>query len=252
MRRLLLALVATQTMGAASGGAQSLAERVAATRDGALTFRFAARPGVCGDGGHYFRLGHSTFGSYGGRGMGPCEPGPVEVRLTRSEGRTTRVESWVGPTRDRQARDLGPVPSSEAARFLTDLARTADTEASEGAIQPAVLADSAVVWPGLLAVARDDRTRSHGARTTAIFWLSRFAASASPGHTNSLDDDERADDLKTHAVFVLSQLPKEEAIPALLDVARTNADRHVRSQALFWLGQTGDRRALDLFESLLR
>src|SRR5258708_21881964 len=236
---------------AGGGGAQTISERVAAVRDGAVTFRFAARPGVCGDGSHYVRLGHSTFGSYGGRYMGTCEQGPVEVRLTQREGKTERVAAWVGAPRDRQAHDLGAVPSAEAARFLTDLARTGETDASARAILPAVLADSAVVWPALLAVARDDRTRSQATRRDAAFWLSRFAASASAGHPNEVDDGEHADDLKSHAVFVLSQLPKDEAIPTLLDVARSNSDRHVRSQALFWLGQSGDRRALDLFESLL-
>lgn len=253
MRSALLASAAVAQMLLATGaGAQAIAERVSAVRDGAVTFHFAARPGVCGDGSHYVRLGHSTFGSYGGRYMGTCEQGPVEVRLTQREGKTERVESWVGAPRDRQAHDLGAVPSAEAARFLTDLARTGDADASVGAIIPAVLADSAVVWPALLAVVRDERTRSQHVRKDAAFWLSRFAASASAGRPNELDDDEHADDLKSHAVFVLSQLPREEAVPALLDVARSNSDRHVRSQALFWLGQTGDRRALDLFESLLR
>ena len=53
-------------------------------------------------------------------------------------------------------------------------------------------------------------------------------------------------------MFVLSQLANHEAVPTLLDIARSNADRRVRGQALFWLGQSGDPRALALFESLLR
>src|SRR5258708_27156511 len=119
MRSALLASAAVAQMLLATGaGAQAIAERVSAVRDGAVTFRFAARPGVCGDGSHYVRLGHSTFGSYGGRHMGTCEPGPVEVRLTQREGRTERVESSVGAPRDRQAHDIGTVPSPEAARVL--------------------------------------------------------------------------------------------------------------------------------------
>ena len=72
----------------------------------------------------------------------------------------------------------------------------------------------------------------------------------SPGAivTNNHADD----DLKSHAVFVLSQLPREEGIPQLLQVARSNKSWRVRSKALFWLGQSGDPRAIDLFESVLR
>ena len=91
----------------------------------------------------------------------------------------------------------------------------------------------------------------------ALFWLSRFASGAVAGHPNDpfeFDDvDETEDeDLKTHAVFVLSQLPNGGGISPLLEIARSNPNRHVRSKALFWLGQSGDPRALVLFESVLR
>jgi hypothetical protein len=50
----------------------------------------------------------------------------------------------------------------------------------------------------------------------------------------------------------MSQLPHGEGVQSLLDVARTNKDAHVRGKALFWLGQSGDPRALRLFESILK
>jgi HEAT repeat protein len=53
-------------------------------------------------------------------------------------------------------------------------------------------------------------------------------------------------------VFVLSQLRNGEGVPALLEVARSNPSDVVRSRSLFWLGQSGDQRALDLFEAILR
>ncbi len=40
-------------------------------------------------------------------------------------------------------------------------------------------------------------------------------------------------------------------MPALIAVARTNRDSEIRKKALFWLGQSNDPRALDLFEELL-
>jgi HEAT repeat protein len=92
-------------------------------------------------------------------------------------------------------------------------------------------------------------------RQDASFWLSRFAAASVAGHPDEImEDDDRTstDELKTHAIFVLSQLPRSEGVPVMLDAARTNGNQHVRSAALFWLGQSGDPRALDLFESLMR
>ena len=56
---------------------------------------------------------------------------------------------------------------------------------------------------------------------------------------------------REQAVFALSQRPRDEGVPALISVARTNKDPEIRKKALFWLGQSHDPRALDLFEELL-
>ena len=241
------------------GGAQSLADRVSSTGDGIVSFHYTARPGVCGDGEHFIRTGRSSYhGSFSnGYPAAPCIVGPVQVRLTVSDGAVTRVQQWVGPLRAREARDLGVVSAPEAARYLVTIAARGTPTASAKAIFPAVLADSATVWPALLAIARDVDTRSKATRQDALFWLSRFASGAVAGRPNDpFDaDDDRGDadeDLKTHAVFVLSQLPNGAGIPHLLEVARSNPSRRVRSQALFWLGQSGDPRAIALFESVLR
>jgi hypothetical protein len=57
--------------------------------------------------------------------------------------------------------------------------------------------------------------------------------------------------VKKKAVFALSQMPKEEGVPKLIDVARTNKNFEVRKQAMFWLGQSNDPRALTFFERIL-
>lgn len=239
--------------------AQSLASRIAAGEDGPVTFHYAPRPGVCGDGVHFIRTGRSSYhGSFSSkRPMEPCIFGPVQVRLTLEDGAVLRVETWVGPLRSREARELGAVPAPEAARYLMTIAARETPRASAKAIFPAVLADSVTIWPALLDIARDTDTRSRSTRQDALFWLSRFASGAVAGRPNNpfAEDDEALtgdDDLKTHAVFVLSQLPRTEGIPELLEVALSNPSWRVRSQALFWLGQSGDSRAIALFESVLR
>ena len=221
-----------------------------------MSFYFTSRPGVCGDGEHFIRTGRHTFhGSFrDGQEMEPCIEGPVQVRLTLVGGDVTQLRYWVGPLRSRNARDLGDVPAPEAARYLLTVAQRAAPNPSAKAIMPAVLADSAVVWPTLLDIARDARGKT--TRMESMLWLSRFATAKIAGHPNDpledYDDDDPDDDLKRQAVFVLSQLPNGEGIPELLRVARSNASPHVRGQAFFWLGQSGDSRALTLFESILR
>ena len=184
-------------------------------------------------------------------------PGPVQVRLTLENGVVHRVQYWVGPVRDRIAMDLGAVPAADAARYLLTLASQGPARASAKAIMPAVLADSAVVWPTLLAIAKDGDTRSRATRQDALFWLSRFAGGALAGRANDPFVEEEdglsdGDELKRHALFVLSQLPRGEGVPQLIDAARSNLNWRIRSHALFWLGQSGDTRALTLFESILR
>ena len=52
-------------------------------------------------------------------------------------------------------------------------------------------------------------------------------------------------------MFALSQLPKEEGVPLLIRVAQSNRNPQVRKQAMFWLGQSNDPRALAFFEQVL-
>jgi HEAT repeat protein len=66
-----------------------------------------------------------------------------------------------------------------------------------------------------------------------------------------MNDDDEDREVRESAVFALSQLPREEGVPILIRAARTNRDPKVRRQALFWLGQSEDPRALALFEEIL-
>jgi HEAT repeat protein len=89
-------------------------------------------------------------------------------------------------------------------------------------------------------------------RTQSVFWLGQAAGDAATANLNSLVLDNSVDrEVREQAVFALSQRPRDEGVPALIAVAKTNKDPEIRKKALFWLGQSGDPRALDLFEQLL-
>jgi len=50
----------------------------------------------------------------------------------------------------------------------------------------------------------------------------------------------------------LSQMPQDQGVPLLIQTAENNRNPVVRKEAIFWLGQSGDSRALDFIESVLR
>ncbi len=88
-------------------------------------------------------------------------------------------------------------------------------------------------------------------RGQALFWLGQKAGSeASRAIKDAVENDPDLD-IKKKAVFALSQLPPDEGVPLLIDVAKTHRHPKVRKQAMFWLGQSGDPRALALFEEIL-
>jgi HEAT repeat protein len=88
-------------------------------------------------------------------------------------------------------------------------------------------------------------------RGQALFWLAQKAGKrAAATITEAIENDPQTD-VKKRAVFALSQLPSDEGVPLLIQVARTNGNAAVRKQAMFWLGQSQDPRALAFFEQIL-
>ena len=261
--RLILVLL----LAAGPAAAQRLAQRVGSTPDGTVRLSFAARPGLCGNGRNVIALecsrgrrGRQTImfdGSYEGDEVEyDCEPGPVRVSLRVRTGRVQSLRTyvagrWVTPPRDAAVTDLGTTSARDAVDFLLGLATREDTRAGEEAILPVTLADSVTVWPMLLRLARDDRAPER-TRRQAVFWLGQAAGDAATKDLTDLVDDADLDRVvKEQAVFALSQQPHDAAVPALIRIARTHPEPGVRRKALFWLGQSGDPRALALFEELL-
>lgn len=245
--------------------AQSLERRIVdAARTGrtlSVQFSFASRAGVCGDGTHFlndglggdnhFYLDGSDRGWRRGEDDVPCVPGPVRVVVWTDDGSVTRLRTYAGPRPNAESddrADLGTVSVNDATDFLIHLVELDRGSISSDAIVPFVLADSDDPWGQLLRVARNERL-SRNVRNTADFWLARGAGFVLGvnGRHESPDDEVRA-----QAVFALSQQPRESSVPRLIEIVRTSTRPVVRAQALFWLGQSGDPRALELFEDILR
>jgi hypothetical protein len=233
--------------------AQSLAQRVQGAGEGTVRLSFAAREGVCSRGPGSITIIDEDEDDE--EWESDCERGPVRVSLRMEGGRVAESETYVGG-RWRAGRgrvtDLGLVPAREAADLLLGLApRVGDDDGGE-LVTAATLADSVVVWPQLLRMARDTRVREE-TRRQAVFWLGQAAGDQATKGLDSIAADGGGEiEIRKQAVFALSQRPADEGVPVLIRIARTNRNPELRKTALFWLGQSEDPRALTLFEEILR
>jgi hypothetical protein len=238
--------------------AQTLNRRVNAISDGDVRLSFALQPDVCGYANGVSRgEWRSQWGREGTRTRdvewdASCSTGPGRLVVERRDGETAKVRFYVGGRwRERpNVTDLGMVSARDAADYLLGLVQTARTPVAKDATFPLTLVDSVTIWPQLLRVARDD-TRATDVRKNAIFWLGQMAADQISRELGDVAEDDRVErEVRESAIFALSQR-KEEGVPMLIRIVRTSPDPHLRKNALFWLGQSRDPRALDLIEELL-
>jgi hypothetical protein len=209
---------------------------------------YATRPGVCGNGENGISMHQSQADGW----TSDCEGGPALVTITVADGEVRSIKARVGgrwlPRKD--VVDLGTVPAGDAAQLFLALARR-NSGAAHDAVFPAIIADSADAWPGLMTLARDSRARTD-ARKAAVFWVGQEAASAATRGLSDVVGDAAIDrEVRESAVFALSQRPNREGVPALIEVAKSSDDPKLRKSAIFWLGQTEDPRALAYFEEVL-
>jgi|SoiMethySBSTD1v2_1073268.scaffolds.fasta_scaffold656393_2 hypothetical protein len=242
---------------AASLPGQTLSQRIARS-DGSVQVIYPSKSSVCGDGrgmiGHLF--GRSTYFSgdnivsgHGNWSTRVCEPGPARAVVTVISGEVTRIRAYVGP-RPEESRGMTTIDASaaEASAWLSDVVARNDSRVASDAMLLLLLADAPEPWSLFLRVARDS-SRSRGVRRAALDWLGR-GVSARLGIADA-EDDTPDDEVRSQAVFALSQRPRSESVPDLIEFARSAKHPSARRAAIFWLGQTGDSRAADVFAELL-
>jgi HEAT repeat protein len=184
-------------------------------------------------------------------GADRCREGSALVEVTLGAEGVTDVR-FLGPDERPSvgARDLGRVSAAESAEAFLQVAR-ADAAVSADAIVAAVVADSVVIWPDLLDLARH-RAHPDETRRSALFWLGQEAASAvTAALLETADDDEEGRQIREAAVFALSQRPAGESLPALRALAQEAEHADTRRSALFWLAQSDDPAVPDFFADIL-
>jgi len=104
--------------------------------------------------------------------------------------------------------------------------------------------------PTIVAVARDDK--SPRVRQQALFWLAQRAEHqiSEEAIRRAIEQDPESN-VKKKAVFALTQIKNGDGVPMLIEIARTNKNPVVRKEAMHWLGQSKDPRAVKFFEDVL-
>jgi HEAT repeats len=247
--------------------AQTLANRVNAVRTGRVTFTFAAREGVCGNGRSFISIGSDVhIGSYSmssdGRTSEPCERGPVRVVLDRADGGVIDVNTYVGRAGDGgaagadAATNLGPVRAAEAAQYLLGLAGTIDGKPGRDAILPAVLADSVDVTPQLIAIARDE-ARPRETRRSAISWAGRqtdvggTAARVAEALVRIARNENDNNAVRQQALNTLARMDHGAGVPALIELARAGSGAWLTKESIQALAHSGDPRARSHLRSVV-
>jgi HEAT repeat protein len=233
--------------------AQSLERRVSGAPDGNVTFHFAARIGVCGDGRSYLRADNDMWsGTYGDMSRSsPCESGPLRVLMVRDGRDLVRIQSYAGPlAAEPNATDLGAVAATEAAEYFFRMASTSEGRPARDALLPAVLADSVLVTRSLLSLAKD-ASRSREVRRTALSWLVRrrgergglSADEVSRSLTAIARDEAEVRSVREQAVSSLVRLESSEGLAAAVAMTQDANDSWLARRAVESLASSGDPRS---------
>jgi len=187
------------------------------------------------------------------------EPAPTVMVLVRLQaGEIRRVRSLSGDCQvdagGLQVFWLGDVNAAQSIDFLKTMVtgpelNNAARDQSESALSAMALHRDAAAAAAILDLAKSGTAR---VRQRALFWIARRAESQAAGVITQAIDNDPDVEVKKQAVFALSQLPRDEGVPILIKLAGSHTHPIVRKQAMFWLGQSKDPRALTFFEQVLR
>jgi hypothetical protein len=247
----IVALVAAALLAATDLPGQSLADRIVSVRSGTVSFRFQPRPGVCAseDGGIQFIGSSRRSGDWVSRE--PCVKGLVLVTMARDGNDIVSVRTRIATRRPDLAEmtDLGEVPGAEAGHYLATLARRVSGRNADAALTGAAMADDYEMWADFRQIVLDPNASST-VRQQALFWIGQ--SDTSTPKLIALYAELNPASLREHYTFVLSQRRDDDAaLDKLIDVARNDRDASVRKQAMFWLGQSHDPKALKFFREVL-
>jgi HEAT repeat protein len=88
-------------------------------------------------------------------------------------------------------------------------------------------------------------------RKQALFWAGQ-SGGVDVAKLGALYDKASEEEFKNQVIFVLSQKGRSpEAVDKLVDIAKNEKNHELRKQAIFWLGQSHDPRAMKALQDLI-
>ena len=238
--------------------AQTLQSRVVGS-DGVVQIVYPSQPSACGDGQTYIgnvfggsrtNVGDMSWSERNGWSTRECVHGPARVVVNVVGGEIARVRTYVGPVppASTDVRTMSTT-AADASAWMSELVTSGVPRVASEMILPLILAEGPEPWGLLLKIARDEN-RSRDLKRNVMLWLSN-GVSEHLGLTDADDGTSDDDEMRKQAIYVLTQRPKNESVPQLIELARSAKHPSARKTAIYWLGQTGDPRAVDVYAELL-
>jgi hypothetical protein len=173
----------------------------------------------------------------------PSADAALDRLVAPSQEEQTRREAtlWLGNSRGRHGYEaLVRIVKEDQSERIREAAVTGLAQSKE-----------AEAIPTIVSVARDDKAPK--VRQQALFWLAQKAERqiSEDAIRRAIDQDPEVQ-VKKRAVFALTQIKNGDGVPMLIDIARNNKNPAVRKEAMHWLGQSKDPRAVKFFEDVLK
>jgi HEAT repeat protein len=144
---------------------------------------------------------------------------------------------WIGQKGEAALDELAKLYQSER-----------DTEVKSQILHAYSQMDSQRALDRLFEVARSGENSE--LRQQAIHWLGQKAGERALAGLRDMANDADSD-VQVQVVHAISQRPAAEAVPLLIQLARTHKNPEVRRMAIHRLSQTGDPRALEFIQEVL-
>lgn len=190
----------------------------------------------------------------GAAGKHDADSALAAISMHAGDAADEALEHFAEPSKEEwlQEKALFWLASARGERGFRTVQRVAQHDASDHIREKTMFNLSLCQTPAAVDVLIDSAKHDSSSRVReqALFWLAQKAGIKAAGAIQGSIDNDPDTEVKKKAVFALQELGGE-GVPLLIDVARTNGNPEVRKQAIFWLGQSHDARALAFFEEVL-
>lgn len=147
------------------------------------------------------------------------------------------------------------IGQQEHEEVISLLTATAQKDNSEDVREKAVFSLSQVetetATDSLISLAR--KGKHAGTRSKALFWLAEKASKKALDAIKDVvfDDDEDAE-VQRQALFALTQMDNHDGVNELIKIAQKHHNPKLRKEAIFWLGQSEDERAVEALVEIVK